>query len=1089
MALSNASLANVGAGNHPFNQPSTIIAQTEDKGQDSPEGRQDTPDTIKTSYFSPHIATATGAYSILSADPEDFGLAEWFHTGASRAFIRNNVSYGEGSEAAEVLGRATMACNPGMTLSAASNLHYYANNSDEYWAVTGVDPLNGFKPSRGTQVKLSDPRHSKEGKVIKYETPQKAPATIFVPFIDVKDALGVINRYNLTATAPITDMEVTELVTAMHEDLRAFWFFFLDHPGLPLVITEGAKKVGAAVSAGYVTISLPGIWNGRESQPKELEARLMHQHRLRGEIAALVQTGRPVVFAFDSDTADKTVEAVKAATFATAELIAKAGAIVSIATWDSELGKGIDDLIADSGVDAFVGAIAAAEGYSSARVESVVSGQLTRTHDQHPNTPGDVNPALLPATGIIALKAPKGWGKTQHFLKPLVADGDKVIALTHRTALGNALANQLDLTYRDQLDRGNGRFIGPDGLPTGRIALCVDSLLTLRPSDYEGATVVIDEVDQVIQHLLSSQTIGSKGNRAAILSQLTRVLQAAKRVIGASADLSDSNLEYLSDLLGPNTPVHLIVSDTVAPGFDCYRYECPDTLIGAAIAAYGTEVARGANGGHIALAADTKATIQQVAKLVRDNVAGAIVLEVTSDTSGGEIERDFIANPTQWIADQTGPVFIAFSPSLGTGVSIENPNFAGVYAIFTGASIAPSDCLQAINRVRTKCDRHYYAANTGRPAPGALSSKKAAGIKAALKARSEETTAILASELETRTYDRLIAFTWATDPNINAFCRDTAYRNRAMAQFGDQIAYLLEAEGNTPKALVTGKDEETKAKRRVAKEAIKDANIHAIATAAPLTVEDHRTLDQKENLTPAERHQLTRYNLEAFYHDEVTPELVASDNKGKRRAGIRAMEELLDVDLAKDRDLRDIEAVAANGGTIAPQDMPARAIAAQLRIELGLLDWLDRKEPWTNSDYGLMALHQECIKRRGDIKRVLGVSLAKQKPQQLLGTLLGQIGVKVAAKLKKEHGKPVRYYAVDTEALAENLSVMDKREVYRDELKQDMGSAEYRDILAKRDLTDAEARRYARTVRKGFDALRAANEAYCSEETPVALIR
>jgi hypothetical protein len=34
------------------------------------------------------------------------------------------------------------------------------------------------------------------------------------------------------------------------------------HPGIPIVIAEGAKKTYAAMSAGFPAVGLTGIWNG-----------------------------------------------------------------------------------------------------------------------------------------------------------------------------------------------------------------------------------------------------------------------------------------------------------------------------------------------------------------------------------------------------------------------------------------------------------------------------------------------------------------------------------------------------------------------------------------------------------------------------------------------------------------------------------------------------------------------------------------------------------------------------------------------------------------------------------------------------------
>jgi hypothetical protein len=44
-----------------------------------------------------------------------------------------------------------------------------------------------------------------------------------------------------------------------------FWEWILDHPEIPVIITEGEKKAFSGLSAGYVVISLPGIDSGYKS--------------------------------------------------------------------------------------------------------------------------------------------------------------------------------------------------------------------------------------------------------------------------------------------------------------------------------------------------------------------------------------------------------------------------------------------------------------------------------------------------------------------------------------------------------------------------------------------------------------------------------------------------------------------------------------------------------------------------------------------------------------------------------------------------------------------------------------------------------
>ena len=111
--------------------------------------------------------------------------------------------------------------------------------------------------------------------------------------------------------------------------------------------------------------------------------------------------------------------------------------------------------------------------------------------------------------GIIGVRAPKGFGKTKA-LEQALAGCPQVLAVTHRRSLGAAMASRLGLVWRNDTDTALGRTLLAngevlDGLPP-RYCLCVDSLLAIRPEQYKGAVLVLDEAEQVLGHLLTSST-------------------------------------------------------------------------------------------------------------------------------------------------------------------------------------------------------------------------------------------------------------------------------------------------------------------------------------------------------------------------------------------------------------------------------------------------------------------------------------------------------------------------------------------------------------------------------------------------------
>jgi hypothetical protein len=121
-----------------------------------------------------------------------------------------------------------------------------------------------------------------------------------------------------------------------HPDRPDYWQQVIDNAREPLIITEGAKKAGAAMSAGFACISLPGVACGQKSD------------RLRDSVKLFCQEGRRIYLAFDADlliNPDVYRELARLAKLLSAE-----GAIVYVLLWNPTT-KGLDDFLAAHGLD------------------------------------------------------------------------------------------------------------------------------------------------------------------------------------------------------------------------------------------------------------------------------------------------------------------------------------------------------------------------------------------------------------------------------------------------------------------------------------------------------------------------------------------------------------------------------------------------------------------------------------------------------------------------------------------------------------------------------------------------------------------
>ena len=486
------------------------------------------------------------------------------------------------------------------------------------WWVSGVDVLNQYSDDLWGQFKPTKPRLSADkGKIIKYEGPPKHPTGIIALKISQLLWQTIANRNNIKLSdypkgllkdtpADIASRDATlganplgraERTSKADRSLQlSFWLWMVNNSEVPLIITEGAKKAAALISLGYAAIALPGIFNGYR-QPKDEFDRKTGLAKLIPQLQVFATPGRTVYFAFDQDTKASTVNNVKIAIAKTGKLFTKAGVDVKVIRWQ-ESAKGVDDLIINSGAEAFHQAYNQALSLSSWLVQTQVQltykaniqvnrrylGSLTKAEGK--KVKGERGRGkgkddelayqnLVPQTlsipeaaKLICLKSPKGTGKT-HLLEQIVQqairEGQWVLLLTHRIQLGEALCQRVGLPYLTEIKTAEyGTVMG--------YGLCIDSLhpnsgARFDANNWSDGIVIIDEAEQVIWHMLNSATCAAE--RVEILTQFKTLIQnnlsGDGKVYLADADLSDVAIDYIRGLAGFHVEPFVVVNDWQPP--------------------------------------------------------------------------------------------------------------------------------------------------------------------------------------------------------------------------------------------------------------------------------------------------------------------------------------------------------------------------------------------------------------------------------------------------------------------------------------------------------------------------------------------
>jgi hypothetical protein len=868
------------------------------------------------------------------------------------------------------------------------------------------------------QAKLSHPRQdAKKGKIQKYETPVGNGSRAYLPAIPSEIRSLISDRYSVEV--PL---------------FGSFWDWLEAHPEIPMVPTEGGKKALALLSQGFVPLAFYGVNGGYQK-------RLDGTRRLSQDAARFAKNSRRFVLAFDQDEKAATKRRVSVALYRFGGLLHQASCPTSVTTWKAEQGKGVDDLIVQGGAAAWETAYAQALPLQHWMIWQRLENRLTYPAAVKVVT-ADLSSLVLesvPERGIIAIESAKGTGKTKH-IQALVKDAEKAIAGGHRIALMRNLSARLGLDYKGDLDKVNGAFINGAGY-TLRIGLCVDSLLSVDPSKFSDCDLILDEVVQVLRHLLTSSTCARDGKRPALLSRLRELIRLARRVIVADADLDNATLHYLKELRGDDTAIFLIRNGYQSAGYPVRFIQSPDrTVITGELLA---DVQDLIVGNVLFVATDSKGTSKAIARLLAKEAPDKRVLLINSETSGGECEREFIQTPDAVLQRSEYDIIIC-SPSVATGVSIESQGtIQKIYGIFTGTSSTDADMAQALGRVRAPVNRVVWCAQRGNNFSKVSRSTNALELKDHLQQRATATIQLIRSGLKEDVTGEISRYDWQSDPHLSLFCRIAAEQNFAMHNLRNALLVRLRFEGNP----VTVEDRDSNPAMRslllIARQEQQEVDAQAILNAEDLMYSELLLLEQKEGLGREESLAVAKFYFKEFYClDSLTLEDVLWDTEGRRRGELLNLEVQLFPGVAVDRTARALEKQATWNQGYCPWDLSGSELRRWLRSKIGLDELLAKIQAgWQWCKYELKPYADRARELAQQIKVALHYRITNAiSDTQIIHQLLSQLGIKLTMRWSRSHpgyeGEKLRLYNLNVLHWERVWSILQRRQTKREALQQ-----------------------------------------------------
>ena len=758
-----------------------------------------------------------------------------------------------------------------------------------FW-VSGIDVLN-WENSGWGQFKGDNPRVDFENpeKKIKYDAPCEMPTEVFALKVPHHIWVKVARNFNVELPENYKELGYGQ-----------FWVWVWNNPSIPIVITEGAKKAGALLSRGIVALALPGVNSGYR-QLRDEEGYPIGKPRLIPQIEKFAQNGREFILAFDQDSKVSTIRSVNNAQKKTANLLKLFGCQVSFLKWNGDRGKGIDDYChncveLDDIDECFWElyrdrlSLECWEMLQMVRLTYKANKTVNRKYLLDRNNPTELIPP--DSAQLIGLKAPKGSGKTEfikEYVRPYQLTGEmRVLLISHRVQLSLQTAERIYIPYITELkDYELGDREG--------MALCVDSLHEESQAHFKWehwgrAVIIFDEIQQLLWHLLSSQTCEKERVKIikTLQNLLRHVIKSGGKIIVADADLNDIAIDFILGLIGFDVEKYIIVNDYkfINP-WNVYSFQDknPKRLFAKAV-----ELIKEGKKIFFCLSAQkykSKYSSKNLEKLIKKFEKG--INKELPEIRILRIDSEAVQNPEHPAYQCTSNLnevlkdydIVLSTPTLETGVSIDIKHFDAVFGIFSGVSTADS-VRQFLSRYREPVPRYIWVRARGLGFVG----NKCTDYRGLIAS---------SKQLDKSNRNKLIdaALEETVNGNFEPICLTTWAKLGAVINLGkwhyrDEVEKGLAAEGHNiiPESEWDIKLPDTSEVDKV-DEAVKDNKNenyeqynNDVSDAYSPDNNELETLSKKQAKTEKELLSLRKGNLERKYKVEVTPQLVEKDDNG-----------------------------------------------------------------------------------------------------------------------------------------------------------------------------------------------------------------
>ncbi len=534
--------------------------------------------------------------------------------------------------------------------------------------------------------------------------------------------------------------------------------------------------------------------------------------------------------------------------------------------------------------------------------------------------------------------------------------------------------------------------------------------------------LILDETTAGLEFLLSSKLTNQGGIRPLLLREFERRVKAARLVILADADLNEDVIRYIELIRGDRT--FLVKSDRKPLNYQTYLL---DGTRNQSIAMFLQQVDSAPPENILWLNCDVKAIVDQLDLMLSQQ--GIKCLKITSDTSGGELEQEFLTSKGKILPRlvmQNVRVILS-SPSVTQGFSVEHHTdlIDSVWGIYTGCSISAHSIAQAPDRIRSnQVPRFLYIAKKGKSYSRLSRAESAGKFLREFKSVQSATARLVRHALKPETLKQVDNLDWESE-NLKLLASFGVRRNRGMRALRETVTALLRQEGKQVEIIkpsISKKEaKEIEQKLKFTKTSILLTHAKSVATAQELTELEAKGLEHKSRnfaLSPDELNALERFYIAQFYRlEQVQIEDVIIDRQGKTRSEVKHLEMVLNGGAIAA--VMSIESIEHNPDT--PQDWSKAVIqhklldlsgARQLICEIYAGEVTELEPERMGSIAAYLQAHPQEFQLAFGFSRIDKVS-----PMQAVTTVLDWCGIKRSVHRKRANGEVLRIYRIDLEHL------------------------------------------------------------------------